>query len=432
MKAILLNGSTENDLTGKRVTEKLTTQLQAAGWDVESVLLRDKKIGNCVGNFRCWISSPGTCFIDDDNRSIAAAVANSDLMVYLTSVTFGGYSSTLKRMVDHQIQNISPFFAKVNGETHHQRRYDRYPNFLTVGWMNAPDPRAEVIFRHLAQRNAVNFYAQKSYCGLVDAGQSDAEIQAQVETWLRALSNGTVPPAVSALPEMNTAIDSAPAPRRAVLLVGSPRTRKSTSHSIGSYLMKQLAARGIETEVIQIYTSLNSPEKMRLLLEKLDAADLAVLSFPLYVDSLPAPVIAALERIAAHRAGHQGKTRLVTLVNCGFPEAQHNNTALAICEEFSRQSALNWAGSLSLGAGEGMVHGVPLDEMDGRVHALKKALDLAAESLAEGKAIPKAAQDLLDKPFIPGWLYRLIGGFGWKQQAKKYGAEKDLRRQSYL
>ena len=38
------------------------------------------------------------------------------------------------------------------------------------------------------------------------------------------------------------------------------------------------------------------------------AADLVVLSFPLYIDSLPAPVIRALELIAARRAGSSAGT----------------------------------------------------------------------------------------------------------------------------
>ena len=88
-------------------------------------------------------------------------------------------------------------------------------------------------------------------------------------------------------------------------------------------------------------------------------------------------------------------------------------------------------GSLALGAGEGMVHGTPLNKMDGRVIPLKKTLDLAAESLAHGVAIPPAAQAFIAKPFIPAWLYRAMGVYGWKQQAKPYNVEKSLKRQPY-
>jgi hypothetical protein len=93
---------------------------------------------------------------------------------------------------------------------------------------------------------------------------------------------------------------------------------------------------------------------------------------------------------------------------------------------------MTWLGSLSLGAGEGMVHGVPLNELGGQGAPLRKSLDLAAAALADGKPIPLQARDLLAKPFIPNWLYKVVGRFGWNQQAKKYGARKSLRRQPYL
>jgi hypothetical protein len=62
---------------------------------------------------------------------------------------------------------------------------------------------------------------------------------------------------------------------------------------------------------------------------------------------------------------------------------------------------------------------------------LKRALDLAADSLAHGKAIPSEAQALLAKPFIPAWLYRAMGVYGWRQQARQYHAENSLKRQPY-
>ena len=177
---------------------------------------------------------------------------------------------------------------------------------------------------------------------------------------------------------------------------------------------------------------------MKTLLEAVDAADLVLLAFPLYVDSLPAPTMEALERIAAHRASNVGtdprqthRQSFAAISNCGFPEADHNKTALAICANFARKAGFNWAGSLALGAGEGMIHGTPLNELDGRVIPLKKALDLAAEALAQGQSIPGEAQKLLAKPFIPAWIYRWMGIYGWRQQAKQYGTERNLKRQPY-
>jgi multimeric flavodoxin WrbA len=426
MNTLILDGSRANDPQAVSITHALHKHLP----DAETILLREQKIGNCAGDFFCWVRSPGMCNTDDDNRTIAAKIVQSDLGIYLTPVTFGGYSSELKRMVDHQIQNISPFFTNVNGEIHHQPRYRRYPNVLTIGWLDEPDRQAEAVFRHLVHRNAINMYAKTSVCGLVIGRQPEADLDSKIESWLQAIASGSSSP-VPALPSTNISHTDATPVRRAVLLVGSPRGKKSTSASLGGYLFEQLNARGIETQTIQIYTSLNSQTRMSEMYEVIDNTDLVMLAFPLYVDSLPAPVIDALERIAAHRKGHQSPVRFAAVSNCGFPEAHHNNTALAICSEFARQNGFAWMGGLALGGGEGLVHGVPLDEMDGRAFPLKKSLVLAARALANGNPIPQSARDLLAKPIIPNWLYKTFGGYGWKQQAKQYSMEKNLKRQPY-
>jgi len=159
---------------------------------------------------------------------------------------------------------------------------------------------------------------------------------------------------------------------------------------------------------------------------------LVVLAFPLYVDSLPAPVIAALEKIAVHRKDNPTPTRFSAIANCGFPGANHNDTAIAITSEFARKSGFNWMGGLALGAGEGIVHGVPLNELDGRAIPIKASLDMTAEALANGQPIPQSAKDLFAKPIIPNWAYTLQGQFGWKMAAKQYGMQKELKRQPYL
>ncbi len=430
MNVLILDGSHPHDFMAKQITDTLTGRLQARGWYAENILLREQKIGNCAGDFFCWTRNPGMCIINDDNRVIAAKVVQSDLLVYLTPVTFGGYSSALKRMVDHQIQNILPFFANINGEIHHQKRYKKYPNLLVIGWMDSPDAQAEAIFRHLVKRNAINMYAPNYACRLVIGEVRENDLNEQVEQCLDTIQYGSFSPA-SALPKMNFTSTVTTPVRRAVLLVGSPRTKKSTSASLGDYLMERLSAHGIETETIQIYTAFSSAERTRIALENLDSADLVVLAFPLYVDSLPAPIIAALEKIAVHRAGKPLRQRFAAIANCGFPEASHNDTALAICEQFARQTNLTWLGSLALGGGEGLVHGTPLDELDGRVAPIKKSLEMAAEALAAGKVIPQLANELIAKPPIPNWMYQLAGGYGWKQRAKQYGVEKFLKKRPY-
>jgi multimeric flavodoxin WrbA len=430
-KAVLLDGAHADDHTGEHVRAALMAEFASQGWDVEYVLVREKKIGNCAGDFFCWIRTPGVCNLDDDNRTIAAAIATSDLLIYLTPITFGGYSSALKRMVDHQIQNITAHFTTVAGETHHVRRYAKYPDFLAVGWLDAPDAHAEAVFRHLVHRNALNFYAERAVSAVVLTNESDEGLRAAAHRWLGDLESGTTASPAS-LPAGSVASGGPAEIRRALLLVGSPKTRKSASNSLGTYLFEQLAARSIETETVYLHLVLRSEEKSQALLESVDGADLVVLAFPVYVDSLPAPVIEALERIAAHRQGRpQSRPQLFTAIaNCGFPEAAHTATPLAICKTFARQAGFAWAGGLALGGG-GIVGDMPLVEGGGRTMLIRKVLDTAAEALAQGQPVPQAARDALARPMIPHWLYRLMAELGWWQIAGKYGTRRRLKQRPY-
>jgi multimeric flavodoxin WrbA len=303
--------------------------------------------------------------------------------------------------------------------------------------MEEPDLQSEQIFQHLTHRNAINFFAKRSATSVVTVSQTDDEIQLSIQSSLNRLDRCSTAKFETSLPIMEANPRTSPV-RNALLLVGSPRTRKSTSHSLGSYLLEKLSTQNIETKTIHIHTSIRSAERLKTLLEAVEAADVVLLAFPLYIDSLPAPTIEALERIAAHRAARVGTGPYPThhplfaaIANCGFPEAHHNETALAICANFAAKAGFHWANSLALGAGEGMIHGTPLNELDGRVTRVKKALDLAAEALAQGQPIPEEAQEFLAKPFIPGWMYRLVGVYGWRQQAKQYGMERNLKRQPY-
>jgi hypothetical protein len=166
------------------------------------------------------------------------------------------------------------------------------------------------------------------------------------------------------------------------------------------------------------------------MLELVNASDLLILAFPLYVDCLPAAVILDLELIAQQRKGAESpkSQKLVAIVNNGFPEASQNNTALAICKRFATEANIDWAGGLSLGGG-GAIGGNPLDKAGFIARNVRKALDLAAKDLLEGRPVSKEAVDLMAKPMVPKWLYLAIGNREWKKQAKAYGIQDKLYNQ---
>jgi hypothetical protein len=219
---------------------------------------------------------------------------------------------------------------------------------------------------------------------------------------------------------------------RVVVLIGSPKASKSTSESLGNYLIEQLAARGAHTEKIHVSKVLRSIESTDNMMSAVDKADTVILVSPLYVDSLPYPVTKAFELISEYRqgAGTAKAQKLVAIMNCGFPEAHQNDTAIAICRLFARKIGFEWAGGLALGMG-GTIDGQALEKLGGMLRNVKRALELTADAIVAGSSVPQEVVDLMAKPFIPKWLYVLVGNFGWITTSKKYGANKNLRARPY-
>jgi hypothetical protein len=174
MKATILNGALPGDGFVDAVGGALQQALQAEGWAVTTWTLRDQKIAYCLGCFECWTKTPGLCRIDDAGQDVAASTIAGDVTIYLTAVTFGGYSSELKKAVDRSICLISPFFKRIDGEVHHHARYERYPALLGVGVLPAPDPVQEQIFATLVGRNAINLHAPKHGSAVVYRSQEPA------------------------------------------------------------------------------------------------------------------------------------------------------------------------------------------------------------------------------------------------------------------
>ena len=175
---------------------------------------------------------------------------------------------------------------------------------------------------------------------------------------------------------------------------------------------------------------------------RIASSHLVVLSSPLYVDSLPARVIQAMEETfaaskstspagdAETQAGEVRDTALVAIVNSGFPEASQCAVALSICHRFARRMDFRWSGGFALGGG-GAFDGRPLEAVGGMARNARLALDQAVAALAAGAAVPEEALELMGKPAVPAFAYRLLGDRGWRQAAASRGVEDRLDDRPY-
>jgi hypothetical protein len=221
--------------------------------------------------------------------------------------------------------------------------------------------------------------------------------------------------------------------KRVLLLVGSAKHPHSTSESLGMYLIGKLYEHGYESETLFIHKSLKSDDRRNALLTAINQADIIVMAFPLYVDCLPYLVIRNMELIAKDRQekGNLMEQSLLCIVNNGFPEAHQNDTAIAICRKFARETGFKWAGGLALGAGE-VISGRPLLDVKRMARYVIKSLNLTADALTAGESVPQEAIKIMAKPLIPLWMYLLLGGMRWKRDSKKHGVQKKLYDRPYL
>ncbi|WP_432402914.1 flavodoxin family protein [Wukongibacter sp. M2B1] len=182
MKALILNGTIKGE-TALETPHSITTNiLKDSNYKVTSMLLHELDIKNCIGCFGCWVKTPGICVINDWGRDIAKAIIQSDLVVYLTPIVFGGPSSELKKVIDRIIPLTLPFFKKINGEIHHKPRYDKYPRVMVLGVLHERNETLELTFKKLIKRNSLNWYNPQYSVAILHSFCEEIEIRNKIET----------------------------------------------------------------------------------------------------------------------------------------------------------------------------------------------------------------------------------------------------------
>lgn len=149
---MVLNGFKEANI-------ELEAYFKAMLEEYEWVDLRDYKILPCQSCGSCATRTPGQCIIEDDFELLARKAAKSDGFVFLTPITFGSYSSTLKYFLDRIMCFCLPLYKPYKGKLLHPMRYD-WQRLIGIGIDLNESGHTEVFEKHIAA-NALNM--QVSY-----------------------------------------------------------------------------------------------------------------------------------------------------------------------------------------------------------------------------------------------------------------------------
>jgi multimeric flavodoxin WrbA len=177
MEAVILDGSLKYQHHLIPIQKIWEEELGSAGWDVEPLLLHEVKINSCIGCFKCWDTTPGICIQKDEAQDVVRKIIQSDLVIFLTPLTFGGYSSELKKIIERMLGLLQPGMTIIKGETHHLKRYECYPSLLAIGVTENRDDEEKQIFITLIERHSLNFYPPKHRAEVFLVGQEEGEIR---------------------------------------------------------------------------------------------------------------------------------------------------------------------------------------------------------------------------------------------------------------
>ncbi|MBN2417236.1 flavodoxin family protein [bacterium] len=115
----------------------------------------------CRGCWNCWWTTPGECVINDEADTVLRSVINADLVVFASPLIAGFTSSLLKKVTDRLIVLVHPYIELRNGESHHMKRYERYPDFGVLLQKEACTDDDDVrIVSDIYDRLAVNFHSR--------------------------------------------------------------------------------------------------------------------------------------------------------------------------------------------------------------------------------------------------------------------------------
>lgn len=150
VRTLILNGSHQK--LPRDIKDYVPSETQLI-----EIPLNDKRILNCTGCMSCvWNIEgmhPGICRLKDDMQEICPTFVHSDLVILLTDIVFGGFSSLLKKTVDRLLPVLFTAPLKKRGiDVGHVMRYSQRPSIMAVGMQAASDDRTATLFQEYCSR----------------------------------------------------------------------------------------------------------------------------------------------------------------------------------------------------------------------------------------------------------------------------------------
>lgn len=209
-----------------------------------------------------------------------------------------------------------------------------------------------------------------------------------------------------------------------LLFVGSPR-KKGTSYSFARTIKMLAEEMGRAVEIVFIIDYYDEKENISDLTNILHRHNTIGLVMPMYVDTLPAPVIWFLEQLSEKLKDGLSQKRFFAVSQCGFPDVNLLQPSLESCRLFAISNEMYWTGGLGYGGGA-IIDGAFLEDLGKKGETITLGFEMALKDIFSDRTIRKEAQDIITVkiPKLIYWPLAVYLNHQSKKKARKYGIRK--------
>ncbi len=167
----------------KLIVSDLPLQIDLSAMrDARFVDLSSLNISPCIGCFGCWVKTPGKCVIRDDAVSVYPLIAQSETLIYVSRIRYGGYDTVMKTMLERSIPVQKAFLRLYQGETHHVQRRVVPKDAVIFAYGDIPAEEQELFLR-LVERNAKNMSFRSYRVHFVSRSELEQAVSREVAEW---------------------------------------------------------------------------------------------------------------------------------------------------------------------------------------------------------------------------------------------------------
>ena len=185
-----------------------------------------------------------------------------------------------------------------------------------------------------------------------------------------------------------------------LLWIGSCRPRCNTG-AMARFLQSEMRRSQVAVHQLDLKDHLGVGPLPDEVIAGIRASDAIVLLAPVYLDTLPAPILELLVRLHEQRDALAGsRPAFYAVVHSGYLEPVHRVPALETCAHFGRAMGFDWRGGIGFG-GTSPIGGAPLENLGWLTKNLRASLVLLAQAVRQGQPVPARALALAKKRPVP-------------------------------